>query len=607
MKAGCFMQNMSIQEKLKQLRQQMQTHHINAYIILSADPHMSEYLPEHWQSRVWLSGFTGSVGTLVITQEEAGLWVDGRYWVQAEQQLRQTEIKLKKLTAEPDSTHIAWLVEHLKQDDIVATDGRTLSLNQYQQLSVKLGHKKISCQIAKDFISPIWKDRPTLPKFPIDEMQSGLNHFTRLEKIQQVSQYLTHEHIDGHFISSLDDIAWLLNCRGQDVEYNPVFLAHLYISKYGETTLFIHEEKIPQSLKEAFLKDKINLLPYEDSGNFLAQITDKKILIDPNKVSIYHVQALPQATQVIEELNPSTRFKAIKSPSEIEHIRHAMLKDGIALSHFFSWLERAIKNREVISELTIDEKITAYRAKEEGFIGASFATIAGFNANGALPHYRATEEQFSYIQGNGLLLIDSGAQYIDGTTDITRVVPVGTPTDEQKHDYTLVLKSHIALAQAIFPVGLPAPLLDSIARQPLWQEKLNFRHGTGHGVGFALNVHEGPHSISYYAPVNKNTAMFEGMITSNEPGLYREGLWGIRIENLIVNQLVPHGTQEYGDFLYFENLTLCPINTTCIQRDLLTTQEKQWLNTYHEQVRTKLLPHLSGHAKDWLIENTEAI
>ncbi|MCF9034258.1 aminopeptidase P family protein [Acinetobacter nectaris] len=601
------MQDMSIQEKLKQLRQQMQTHHIHAYIIPSADPHMSEYLPEYWQTRVWLSGFTGSVGTLVVTENEAGLWVDGRYWVQAEQQLRHTEIKLQKLNADPASTHISWLAKHLNSNDIVATDGKTLSISQYQQLLAALSKKNIGCETTKDFISPLWKNRPALPKQPMYEMQAGLNHLTRLEKIQQVSQYLSTEHIDGHFISSLDDIAWLLNCRGEDVEYNPIFLAHMYISKEGTTTLFIHEEKIPHELKQALLKDKIEILRYEDSAKFLAQITDQTLLLDPNKVSIYHANALSQATEIVKDLNPTTRLKAIKSPSEIQHIQNAMLKDGIALCHFFSWLEHAVQNQEVISELTIDEKITAYRAAQDGFLGPSFATIAGFNANGALPHYRATKEQFSYIQGNGLLLIDSGGQYIDGTTDITRVIPIGTPTDEQKHDYTLVLKSHIALAQAIFPVGLPAPLLDSIARQPLWQENLNFRHGTGHGVGFALNVHEGPHSISYYAPVNKNTAMLEGMITSNEPGLYREGQWGIRIENLIVNEIVPHETQEYGEFLCFKNLTLCPINIACIQQDLLTDQEKQWLNKYHEQVQNTLLPHLMGEAKNWLIQHTKAI
>ena len=352
--------------------------------------------------------------------------------------------------------------------------------------------------------------------------------------------------------------------------------------------------------------DQIEILPYADSVAFLAKTTGQQVLIDPAKVSILHLQALQQ-NQVVQDINPSTLFKSQKAPSEIAHVRNAMIKDGIALCHFYHWLESALARGESINELTIDEKITAFRAGQEGFIGLSFSTIAGFNANGALPHYRATAEQFSEIQGNGLLLIDSGAQYHDGTTDITRMVPIGVPSAEQKRDYTLVLKCHIALAQTVFPEGIASPLLDAITRQNLWKYGLDYRHGTGHGVGFALNVHEGPQVISYYAPPTAPTQMRAGMITSNEPGLYHEGKYGIRIENLVVNQPKALADHTYGEFLAFETLTLCPIHSQCIVEELMNVEEKTWLNDYHKMVRTRLAPHVQGEVLDWLLRNTQPI
>ncbi|SDB99487.1 aminopeptidase P family protein [Acinetobacter boissieri] len=594
-------------QKLQQLRQHMELHHINAYIVPSADPHLSEYLPAHWQAREWLTGFTGSVGTLVVTQEEAGLWVDARYWAQAEKALQDTEINLKKLTADPESHYTPWLIHKLDANQIVAIDGRILSLAQFEQLSKALKEKDIALHTIKDLVDPIWSDRPALPKKPIYAMQEGLNALSLKDKIAEVCRYLNEHGIDGHFISSLDDIAWLLNCRGSDVEYNPIFLAHLYIAHDKTTTLFIDQDKLPAEVRDILDQERIHIHNYEDSARFLAHLETTKILIDPNKVTLYHAHAIPSSVEVIQATNPSTFLKACKAQSEIEHIKHAMLKDGIALCHFFYWLEQALKNNDAINELTIDEKITHFRAQQEGFTGLSFPTIAGFNENGALPHYRATPESFSQIQGDGLLLIDSGAQYHEGTTDITRVVPIGTPSVEQCQDYTLVLKSNIALSQAVFPEGLAAPLLDSIARQPLWQHQLDYRHGTGHGVGFALNVHEGPQSISYHTPISTNVAMREGMITSIEPGLYREQQWGIRIENLVANTLVSTEDLGYGQFLKFETLTLCPIDTRCIQDDLITVPEKAWLNQYHEQVRAVLGEHLEGDVKAWLIERTQAI
>ncbi|EXE92108.1 Xaa-Pro aminopeptidase [Acinetobacter pittii] len=597
---------LTVPEKLEKLRQLMRNQHIDALIVMSADPHMSEYLPDYWKARQWLSGFSGSVGTLVVTQKFAGLWADGRYWVQAEQQLAGTGFQLQKLTSDQTSTHLAWIEKNLPTGSVISVNGQTLSIQQFKALehTARLNHYKLETQ--QDSVGEIWLDRPELPSEKIHLMPEGLNALSRKEKIQAIRESLANKNIAGHFISSLDDIAWVLNARGQDVEYNPVFLSHLYINA-EQAILFIDAEKVNVSIQQALAADGIEIRNYEDTAKFLSNISDTSVLLDPAKVSIFHEQAIAKDIQVVYDINPSTLFKSRKHESEIAHIRHAMLKDGVALCHFFHWLEKTLHHGESISELTIDEKITAFRAQQDGFIGPSFSTIAGFNANGALPHYRATEEHYSFIEGDGLLLIDSGGQYVDGTTDITRVVPVGTPTGQQKRDYTLVLKCHIALAKTIYPEGLAAPLLDSICRHTLWQHGLDYRHGTGHGVGFALNVHEGPQVLSYYAPVHAYSKLREGMILSNEPGLYHEGQYGIRIENLVANKLHSGFVKTYGDFLEFETLTLCPIHLDCIVVDLLTNEEKDWLNSYHQTVQERLAEHLSGDVLDWLIYNTRKI
>ncbi|WP_252059056.1 aminopeptidase P family protein [Acinetobacter sp. AHP123] len=597
---------LTVPEKLEKLRELMRNQHVDALIVMSADPHMSEYLPDYWKARQWLSGFSGSVGTLVVTQNFAGLWADGRYWVQAEQQLVGTGFDLQKLTSDESSTHLAWIEKNLKPESVIVVNGHTLSIQQFKALehTARVNNYKLETQ--QDLVGEIWLNRPELPSKKIHFMPEGLNALSRKEKIQTIRETLHSKNIAGHFISSLDDIAWILNARGQDVEYNPVFLSHLYVNA-KQTILFIDADKVDVSIQQALATDGIEIRNYEDTAKFLANISDASVLLDPAKVSIFHEQAIAKDIRVIYDINPSTLFKSRKHESEIAHIRHAMVKDGVALCHFFHWLEKALHHGESISELTIDEKITAFRAQQDGFIGASFSTIAGFNANGALPHYRATEEHYSFIEGDGLLLIDSGGQYVDGTTDITRVVPVGTPTGQQKRDYTLVLKCHIALAKTIYPEGLAAPLLDSICRNTLWQHGLDYRHGTGHGVGFALNVHEGPQVLSYYAPIHAYSKLREGMIISNEPGLYHEGQYGIRIENLVANKLHSGFEKTYGEFLEFETLTLCPIHLDCIVVDMLTNEEKDWLNRYHQTVQERLAEHLSGDVLDWLIYNTRAI
>lgn len=600
------MNSLSPANKLENLRTIMKKYQQDAFIAMSADPHMSEYLPDYWKIRQWLTGFTGSVGTIVVTQNFAGLWVDGRYWVQAEQQLENTGYVLQKQTPDPASTHLAWLSQHLAKDAKISVNGNTISTQQYSALSTLAIEHNFFIQTNLDLIDEIWTERPALPLQPIWQMADDLNAQTRLEKITALRHKLIQKKATGHFISALDDIAWILNCRGRDVEYNPVFLAHLYID-HSRTVLFIDDAKLSTEMRQRFALDNIEILAYNESIKFLLELKQQNILIDPAKVSISSAQAIEQQSHLVQDINPSTLFKSQKQPIEITHIRSAMTKDGVALCHFFHWLDNALADKESINELTIDEKISGFRAQQAGFIGLSFSTIAGFNANGALPHYRATEESFSEISGDGLLLIDSGAQYDEGTTDITRVVPIGTASTEQKCDYTLVLKSHIALAQSVFPEGIASPLLDAITRQTLWKYGLDYRHGTGHGVGYALNVHEGPQVISYYAPVTPSTKMREGMITSNEPGLYHQGKYGIRIENLVVNKIKHFEDTTYGQFLEFETLTLCPINLTCIVLDLLSHDEKAWLNQYHQIVKERLAPHLEGDVLNWLNENTQAI
>jgi len=600
------MNSLSPANKLENLRTIMKKYQQDAFIAMSADPHMSEYLPDYWKIRQWLTGFTGSVGTIVVTQNFAGLWVDGRYWIQAEQQLENTGYVLQKQTPDPASTHLAWLSQHLAKDAKISVNGNTISTQQYSALSALAIEHNFFIQTDLDLIDEIWTERPALPLQPIWQMADDLNAQTRLEKITAIRHKLIQKKATGHFISALDDIAWILNCRGRDVEYNPVFLAYLYID-HSRTVLFIDVAKLSNEMQQRFALDNIEILSYNASIEFLAELKQQNILIDPAKVSISSAQAIEQQSHLVHDINPSTLFKSQKQPIEITHIRSAMTKDGVALCHFFHWLDNALADKESINELTIDEKISGFRAQQAGFIGLSFSTIAGFNANGALPHYRATEESFSEISGDGLLLIDSGAQYDEGTTDITRVVPIGTASAEQKRDYTLVLKCHIALAQTVFPKGIASPLLDSITRQTLWKYGLDYRHGTGHGVGYALNVHEGPQVISYYAPVTPSTKMREGMITSNEPGLYHQGKYGIRIENLVVNKIKHFEDTTYGQFLEFETLTLCPINLSCIILTLLNDDEKAWLNQYHQTVRERLAAHLEGDVLNWLNENTQAI
>ncbi|WP_248320576.1 MULTISPECIES: aminopeptidase P family protein [unclassified Caballeronia] len=591
--------------RVETLRSRMAAERIDAVLIPSADPHLSEYLPERWQGRQWLSGFTGSVGTLVVTKDFAGVWVDSRYWTQAEAQLAGTGILLMKMMGgQQTAPHVEWLAENVPSGGVVAVDGAVLGVAAARTLADALTARGITLRTDVDVLESVWPERPGLPDAPVYEHAAPHASVGRAEKLAHIREAMRGKGAQWHFISTLDDLAWLFNLRGADVSYNPVFVAHALVG-LDDATLFVAEGKVPDALKAALVRDNVRVAPYADAMQALASLpAGSTLLIDPRRITHGLLEKVPSAVNIVEAVNPSTFAKSRKTAAEAEHIRATMEQDGAALAEFFAWFEDAL-GRERITELTIDEKLTAARARRPGFVTLSFGTIAGFNANGAMPHYRATEASHSVIQGNGLLLIDSGGQYVSGTTDITRVVPVGEITPEHKRDFTTVLKGTIALSRARFPRGIRSPMLDSIARAPIWEAGADYGHGTGHGVGYFLNVHEGPQVISHYAPAEPWTAMEEGMITSIEPGIYRPGKWGIRIENLVLNQSA--GKTEFGDFLSFETLTLCPIDTRCIDMSLMREDERAWLNAYHETVRRRVSPHVEGAAKAWLLKRTEAI
>ncbi|STZ07153.1 Uncharacterized peptidase SA1530 [Moraxella caprae] len=574
---------------------------LSALIIPSADPHMSEYLPVYWQGRAWLSGFTGSVGTLVITHDFAGVWTDSRYWVQAPIELDGTGIELQKME-HSCPTYAQFLADNLPQGAKVAIDGAVLSMAEFDGLSQAFAERGMELVIDTDILGQIWQDRPSLPNALIYVHDETFVDTSAKQKLIQVREIMTQRGATHHLVSGLDDIAWLTNLRGADVNFNPVFLSHLLITP-DTVTLFVHDDKLTDTAKSALSVAGIDVAHYDSVAERLGDV--ESLLFDPAKVAVGTLTHLPKTAKLIKAVNPTTVLKAIKSDNDINHIREAMRQDGVALCEFFAELEDKLAQGERVSELDIDEMLECARSRQPNHISASFDTIAGFCGNGAIVHYRATDERFSYLDGDGLLLIDSGAQYKNGTTDITRMAGVGQISDDEKRDVTYVLKAHIALATAHFPKDIPSMQLDVLARNQLWQQGLDYGHGTGHGVGYFLNVHEGPQVISRTAPVTPERIMSEGMITSNEPGLYREGKWGIRLENLVV--AVKAHQSEFGEFLKFEDLTLCPFDTRLILPHLLTKQEKRWLNDYHKRVHDELIGRVDGQAKAWLVERTQAV
>lgn len=596
-----------IKLRIARLRDALRNAGAHAILVPSADPHLSEYLPRRWQAREVLSGFTGSMGTLVVTLDDAQLFADSRYWTQAERELAGSGIALFKIPSGASVQHINWLAERLQPGQTLVVDGQVLGLALAQQLRSAMGAKGVRIDTTLDLIDHAWDERPGLPDAPIYEHAAPQATVSRADKLRQVREAMTRHGVSHHLISSVDDVAWLFNLRGSDVSYNPVFLAHALLDA-NSATLFVQPGKIDAALAQRLAADGVRIAPYADARATLGALpADARVLIDPRRVTLGLRESLPATATIVEAINPSTLLKSRKNAAEAQFVRQAMEQDGAAMCAFYAWFEAAMARGEAISELTIDERLSAERARRPGFVGLSFPTIAGFNANGAMPHYRATEDAFARIEGDGLLLIDSGAQYLGGTTDITRVWPIGRITDDHRRDYTLVLKGTIALSRAAFPRGTLSPMLDAIARAPLWAHGLDYGHGTGHGVGYFMNVHEGPQSISKAVP-DANMAMEPGMITSIEPGLYRPGQWGVRIENLVLN--VSFDTPEkgqFGEMLAFETLTLCPIDTRCIAVALLSDDELAWLNAYHAEVRRRLAPLVDGEALAWLNTRTEPL
>lgn len=580
---------MNIDEKVSLLRAEMKQQGIDAYIIPTSDPHQSEYVADHWKTRIWISGFTGSAGTVVVTHDHAGLWTDSRYFIQADKELSDCSFELHKVPSPSSPNHSDWLLESMSCESVIAFDGYLSSEGQTKSLKRKLNKKGIIVKDNIDLIPNIWKNRPQLPTGEIFEHELVYAGMTRIEKLDFIRVRMEKVDSNTHFVSTLDDIAWILNIRSNDVEFNPVTIAYLIINM-EDAYLYIDDNKVSEQLQLFLKEDQIFIKPYEAIKTDLS--IAKKILIDPNICSTMLYQAI-NPDEIIEGKTPSRLLKAIKNDVEIAHIKNAMAKDGAALTKFFIWLEQNIENG--FSEFELGEKLAFFRAQQLGYFGESFNPIVGFKGNGAIVHYSAPENGSSIVTKEGMLLIDSGGQYFDGTTDITRTVHLGTPTKEEKRNFTLVLKGHIALNEIVFPIGTKGANLDVLARQFLWKERLNYLHGTGHGVGFFLNVHEPPQGFAEGITSRSRESILPGMLTSNEPGYYKKDNYGIRIENLFVAE-----KDEVDGFLKHKVMTVFPIQKSLIEETLLTNAELIWINKYHQKVYDEISPLLNEEEKSWL-------
>lgn len=595
-----YSMNSTINNRIAALRAHIAQEQIQAFIIPSTDPHLSEYVAPHWQSREWISGFTGSAGTVVVTAKDAGLWTDSRYFLQAARQLEGTCITLYKEML-PETPNIPeFLSAHLQEGDCVGIDGKMFSAEEVEHLQKELKKSGIRIKSIADPMQLLWTDRPAMPLAPAfvyDTKYAGMS-FT--EKLPAVRQAMEAAGADSLLLSALDEIAWLLNIRGNDVHCNPVVVSYLLIEK-DKVNYFVQPQKVTPELAEYFSANGISVHPYEEIGDYLNSFNAHSILMNPAKTNYAIYSAIRPGCLIINGASPVALLKAIRNKQEIAGIHAAMQRDGVALVKFLKWLDEAVPAGKE-TEISVDKKLHTFRAAQPLYMGESFDTIAGYKEHGAIVHYEATPETDVTLKPEGFLLLDSGAQYLDGTTDITRTIALGPLTEEEKTDYTLILKGHIALAMAVFPEGTRGAQLDVLARMPIWKERMNYLHGTGHGVGHFLNVHEGPQSIR----MNENpVALQPSMVTSNEPGVYKAGSHGIRTENLVLT--VPAGEGMFGKYLKFETLTLCPICRKGIIKELLTAEEIGWLNDYHRTVYEKLSPDLNNDEKEWLKEACKAV
>lgn len=593
-----------INQRLEKLREVMRREHLSAFIFPSTDAHQSEYVADHWQGRAWISGFNGSAGTAVVTMRSAALWTDSRYFIAAEEQLRGTEFQLMKLKVEGTPTISDWIASELSQNEDecreVGLDGMVNSYNDTMALISDLRKAGgITVRTNFDPLKQIWMNRPAIPENPVEIQSLNFAGETVDDKIQRIRKALREHHADGILVSALDDIAWTLNLRGTDVHCNPVFVSYLLISS-DQVSLFVNPKKISSEVKAYLDEHGISLFDYNQVEEGLESYADYNILLDGDETSFCLWKSV-KCQEIIAAKSPIPVMKAVKNATEIEGYHRAMLRDGVAMVKFLKWLKPAVEAGGQ-TEMSIDKKLTSLRAEQNLFRDISFDTIAGYQAHGAIVHYEATPETDAPLLPEGLILIDSGAQYQDGTTDITRTIALGPVTEEMKHVYTLVLKGHIQLELAKFPDGASGTQIDALSRECMWREGYNFLHGTGHGVGSYLNVHEGPHQIRMEW---KPTPLRAGMTVTDEPGLYLEGKFGVRIENtLLIKDFVE---TTFGKFLQMESLTLCPIDTAPIDVDMLLLEEVEWLNAYHREVFEKLSPYLEDEEVGWLAEATKPL
>lgn len=576
---------------------------VDAFIIPSFDDHQSEYVPEHCKARQWISGFTGSAGTVVVTHKEAGLWTDGRYFLQAEKQLQDSEVKLFKMGQPGVPTYIEWIKEVLPVYGKVGFNGKSMAVSLYNDMKKAYGSKKLSFETSCDFIGKLWADRPAIPHAPIFTLDVKYAGKSRTEKLDEVRDEMKRLNSSHYLLSSLDDVAWLLNIRGADVPNTPVVTAYVLVSKTG-CQLFIDQSKVNNDVNKELAADNIEVLNYDSIENVIASLTDDgTIMIDPDKTNVWLYKSIPATFEVIQEPNITTNLKTVKNSIEIKSLQNAHIKDGVALVKFLIWLDNNL-GKERITEITVDEKLKEFRLQQEYSMGPSFDTIAGYKDHAAMMHYKAVSGVEYTLEKEGMLLIDSGGQYLDGTTDTTRTIILGKLTAEQRKDFTLVIKAHIGLATAKFMHGCTCTHLDILARRPLWEEGLDYRCGTGHGVGFLLSVHEGPQGFKR-VPVINTVVLEPGMILTNEPGIYKEAMHGVRTENTLL--VVDDFETEYGRYMKFDTISFCPIDLDGLDVDLLTHQEKDWLNNYHREVYEKLSPYLNKDEKDWLKYETRLI
>jgi Xaa-Pro aminopeptidase len=599
---------MNINQRLGALREVMKREHLAAFIFPSTDPHQSEYVAGHWKGREYISGFNGSAGTAVVTMTSVALWTDSRYFLAAEEQLKGTEYQLMKLKVEGTPTIAEWLGQELMgtgpvSPNEVAIDGSCCSANSVKELIADLRKQGgMTLRTNLDPLKMIWTDRPPIPENPVEIYPLEYAGESVCDKIARICKALREKHADGMLMAALDDIAWTLNLRGSDVHCNPVFVSYLLISS-KDVTLYINKAKLSPKVMAYLKSENLKVEDYEQVEDGLKRYFEYNILLDPDEINyrLYEVvrnkgrqDGLPK-TEIIEDESPVKRMKSVKNEREIAGFRSAMLRDGIAMTKFLYWLHTKVAANSPLTELSVSEKLERFRSEQPLYRGLSFDTIAGYQEHGAIVHYEATPVTDMPLKPEGFLLLDSGAQYLDGTTDITRTIPLGPLTDEQKRVYTLVLKGHIQIELCKFPTGASGTQLDILAREALWREGLNYLHGTGHGVGSFLNVHEGPHQIRMEW---KPAPLVAGMTVTDEPGIYLAGKFGVRIENTLL--VTPYKETEFGQFLQFDSLTLCPIDTSPIIVDMLLPEEISWLNTYHQRVFDTLSPHLTQEESDWL-------